>query len=92
VLRELTAVELARAETGCVATRKSHAKALADIIADGQGLLQSSATVELSECELEAGDRKGARTRLETELARLQSAAADDSVLAPVRAALAKIR
>ena len=92
VSRELTAVELARAETGCAATRKSLAKALADIIADGQGLLQSSATVELSECELEAGDRNGARTRLETELARLQKEGADDSVLAPVRAALARAR
>jgi tetratricopeptide (TPR) repeat protein len=92
ILRELVAAELARADTGCAAARASLAKVLADAVADDQGLLQAIATVELAECEVATGDVKGARTRLEAELARLEKAGADDSALAPARAVLARAR
>jgi tetratricopeptide (TPR) repeat protein len=90
-LRSLAVAELARAEGGCGAARASLGKVLDDAVAADQRLVQSLATVELAECELATGDSQSARKRLEAELARLEQAHADDSALAPARAAIAKL-
>jgi len=91
-LRMLVVAEVARADAGCAAAQDSFDKALAKAVEDDQRQVHSIATVDLAECEIAMGDARGARKRLEAELAGLAQAGADDAALTAARAALAKAR
>jgi tetratricopeptide (TPR) repeat protein len=90
-LRTLAAAELMRADSGCGAARPSLQHALDLAVAEDWHYVQTMAIMDLAECELELHDSKGARARLEAQLARLAKDGADDAALAPGRALLAKL-
>jgi tetratricopeptide (TPR) repeat protein len=88
----LAKAELARAEAGCAKARPLLVTAIELGTSDGGRFVQTHAKLSLAECELELGDHAAARTRLETELASLIKAGADEVILARTRAAIAKLR
>jgi len=84
------AAELVHAESGCAASRPLFASTFESALKNGKLQVQTLAAVALAECEIAAGDLEPAKQRLEVELASLIRATADDTAIAPVRAALAK--
>ncbi len=82
-LRTLVAAELSRAEVGCSAARPAFVQAIER--SDPESWVRSTATVELAECEVDAGNVRDAMERLETEVAALEKAGADDIAQAAAR-------
>ncbi len=90
-LQKLAVAEVGRAESGCKAARPLLAETVTMAGDDEHQMIRLLATVDLAECEAEAGDVRAARERLEVQLAWLTNAGAEDVALAPVRKALANL-
>jgi tetratricopeptide (TPR) repeat protein len=86
----LVGAELARAESGCAAAAPIFRQAIER--GGARSYVRTIATVQLAECEIGEGDKRGAQQRLDVELAQLANGRADELAQAMVRAALEKAR
>ena len=90
-LATLVGAQLDRAEGACVRAEPGYVRAIAEAIKERQRSVQSAATTELAECEVERGAFSEAQPALEAELAWLDGEAhADAAASAPARFALAR--